>query len=299
MSNALGSLPLLAAAETAAELLVADIPPLVWVPYLLAAALLLALILAPRVGLLALVRERRRLRRRELFEDALKHLLNPEQHSRSATRESVAEALGLSYLTITDHSVSATYANGLDVDRLQRQADEIARVQESVSIRLLHGTEADILQDGSLDFPSSVLERLDLVIASIHRRHKLHREGMTARLVRALGHPLFKVWGHPLGRYVLSRPPIECDMDEVLDTIAESRAAIEINGDPNRLDLPPPWIREARRRKLRFVVSTDAHSTTGLANLRWGVAMARRGWLRKAEVLNTLGAAQFAAAVRP
>jgi DNA polymerase (family 10) len=210
-----------------------------------------------------------------------------------------AEALGLRYLTITDHSASATYAGGLDVERLERQADEIERVRERVGIRILHGTESDILRDGALDFPQRVLERLDVVIASIHQRHRMDADAMTERVVRAMRNPLFKIWGHALGRYVLSRPPFAVHMDAVLDAVAESRAAIEVNGDPHRLDLAPVWIREARKRGIRFVVSTDAHSTGSLENLRWGVDMARRGWLRRSEVLNTLGAEEFAAAVRP
>ncbi|HUR26586.1 MAG TPA: PHP domain-containing protein, partial [Planctomycetota bacterium] len=210
-----------------------------------------------------------------------------------------AEALGLKYLTITDHSASATYAHGVELERLERLSDEIASVQEQVDIKLLHGTESDILRDGALDYPPKVLRRLDVVIASVHQRYKLDSESMTKRLVRALSHPLFKIWGHALGRYVLSRPPFECDMDEVLDTVAKSRAAVEINGDPNRLDLAPRWIREASKRGIRFVVSSDAHSTQGLRNASWGVDMARRGWLRKQDVLNTLGAEEFAAAVKP
>jgi DNA polymerase (family X) len=122
---------------------------------------------------------------------------------------------------------------------------------------------------------------------------------MTRRLVRAMRHPVFKIWGHALGRYVLSRPPFACRLDEVLDAVAESRAAIEVNGDPHRLDLPPEHLRAASQRGIRFVVSADAHSTTALRNLRWGVDMARRGWLRRHEVLNTLGPDEFAAAVRP
>lgn len=210
-----------------------------------------------------------------------------------------AEELGFRYITITDHSQSATYANGLDADRLRRQADEIARVQAKVGVRILHGSEVDILRDGALDFPDDVLRRLDVVVASIHQRHKLDRDAMTERIVRAMRHPAFKIWGHALGRYVLSRPPIECDLDRVFDAIARSRAAIEVNGDPNRLDLAPRWIREARKRSIPFVVSTDAHSTHGLRNVRWAVDMARRGWLRKRDVLNTLDADAFAAAVRP
>jgi len=210
-----------------------------------------------------------------------------------------AQELGLRYITITDHSASATYAGGLEIERLERQADEIERVAKRVPIRILHGTESDILQDGALDYPDRVLERLDVVIASVHRRHKLDADAMTERVVNALRHPLFKIWGHALGRYVLSRPPFACHMEPILDAAASSRAAIEVNGDPHRLDLAPPWIRQARRRGIAFVVSTDAHSTGGLANVRWGVDMARRGWLRKRDVLNTLGPDEFAAAVRP
>jgi DNA polymerase (family X) len=210
-----------------------------------------------------------------------------------------ADALGMEYLTITDHSPSAAYAGGLSVDRLRAQWDEIARVQEIVRVRLLRGTESDILADGSLDYPDAVLERLDVVIASIHRRHRMSADEMTERLVRAMRLPCFKIWGHALGRLVLSRPPVECRVEEVLDAAAGSRAAVEINGDPRRLDLPPPWLRAARERGIRFVVSTDAHSVAELGNVRYGVAMARRGWIERDDVLNTRSAPAFAGAVAP
>jgi len=122
---------------------------------------------------------------------------------------------------------------------------------------------------------------------------------MTRRLVRAMQHPCFKIWGHALGRLVLSRPPIECRVEEVLDAAAAARTAIEINGDPARLDLEPRWIRAARARGLRFVVSTDAHSVDALANQRYGVAMARRGRVRRGEVLHTLETEAFVRAVSP
>jgi DNA polymerase (family X) len=210
-----------------------------------------------------------------------------------------AEARGMRYLTITDHSPTASYAGGLSVDRLRAQWDEIARVQEKVSVRLLRGTESDILADGALDYPDDILERLDVVIASIHNRHRMGAEEMTRRLIRAMAHPCFKIWGHALGRLIPSRPPIAVDVEKVLDVAAQSRAAIEINGDPHRLDLPPRWLRTARERGLSFVISTDAHATCELDNLRYGVAMARRGWVRREEVLNTLDAAGFARAVAP
>jgi DNA polymerase (family 10) len=210
-----------------------------------------------------------------------------------------ADALGLEYLTVTDHSPAAHYANGLDADRLRRQWDEIARVQERVSVRLLRGTECDILPDGSLDCAPALLEQLDVVVASVHQRHKMDRAAMTKRIVTAMRQPWFKIWGHGLGRYVLRRPPIECDMDAVLDAIAGSRAAIEVNGDPRRLDLEPRWQREARQRGIRFVVSSDAHSTRGLGNVRFAVDMARRGGLARTDVLNTLPVDAFRAEVRP
>src|SRR5256885_40708 len=210
-----------------------------------------------------------------------------------------ADALGMEYMTITDHSPSAAYAGGLTVDRLKAQWEEIARVQETVSVRLLRGTESDILADGRLDYPDAILERLDVVIASIHRRHRMDANQMTDRLVRTMTLPCFKIWGHALGRLILSRPPVECRVEEVLDAARAGRAAIEINGDPRRLDLAPRWLRAARERGLSFVVSTDAHSMAELGNVRYGVAMARRGWVRRGDVLNTRTAQEFARAVAP
>lgn len=210
-----------------------------------------------------------------------------------------ADALGAEYLTITDHSPAAAYAGGVGLERLLQQWDDIDRVQPKVKVRILRGTESDILEDGALDYPREVLERLDVVIASIHSRMKMDAEKMTARLVAAMRHPVFKIWGHPLGRRLLEREPFGCDVEAVLDAAASSRAAIEINGDPHRLDLEPKWIRLARARGLKFVVSTDAHSVEGLGYLRYGVATARRGGVRKGEVLNARGVEEFLKAVRP
>ncbi|RYZ02353.1 MAG: PHP domain-containing protein [Myxococcales bacterium] len=210
-----------------------------------------------------------------------------------------AHALGMRYITITDHSPSAHYAGGVSVDTLYRQWEEIAAAQEQVPVRILRGVESDILRDGSLDYPDEVLSQLDVVIASIHARHRLNREEMTARLRRALSLPLFKIWGHGLGRILNHREPIDCDVTAVLDALAESRGAIELNADPHRLDLPPRWIPEAVARGIPFVVSVDAHSVHGFDVLRYGVTMARRGGLRRSQVLNTLTADEFIARVRP
>ena len=206
---------------------------------------------------------------------------------------------GASFITITDHSAAAHYARGLDVERLERQWDEIDEVQERVKIKILKGTEADILADGAIDWPDRILERFDVVIASIHARFRQDEEKMTARVLRAMRWPVFKIWGHPLGRLVRSRPPIPCRVEEVLDALAESQGAIEINGDPHRLDLEPKWIRAARDRGIPFVLSVDAHSMPELDNVRYAALLARRAGVRKSEVLNTRSVAGFRKAVRP
>ena len=210
-----------------------------------------------------------------------------------------AEEMGMKYITITDHSPTAIYANGLKLDRLKRQWDEIDAVQEKVSIKILRGTESDIVASGGLDYPDAVLEKLDVIVASIHARYKMDSAKMTQRITKAMEYPVFKIWGHGLGRLLQRRPPFECDVPRILDVIAESKAAIEINGDPYRLDLEPRWVREARKRKIKFVISTDAHSVKALNNLKYGVAMARRGWVQRKEVLNTLNTASFMKAVKP
>ena len=195
-----------------------------------------------------------------------------------------AEALGMKYLTITDHSPTASYAGGVTIDRLKRQWDEIDETQERVKIKLLKGTESDITAKGALDYPDRILEKFDIIVASIHARYKMDEEQMTRRIVSAMKQPVFKIWGHALGRLIERRPPFACRVEEILDVIAESRAAIEINGDPYRLDMEPRWIREARKRKIKFVISTDAHSTRDMNNLKFGIGIARRGWVRRAEV---------------
>jgi DNA polymerase (family 10) len=210
-----------------------------------------------------------------------------------------AEAMGMKYITITDHSPTAFYAGGLKAEELYRQWDEIDEVQSKTKIKILRGTESDILADGNLDYPDRILEQLDCIVASVHARYKMDSRKMTERIVNAMRQPVFKIWGHALGRLIQRRPPFECDIEKILDVIAESRAAIEINGDPYRLDLEPRWVREARKRKIKFVISVDAHSMGALNNVKFGVAMARRGWVTRREVLNTLPPAAFTKAVRP
>src|SRR6266699_1114120 len=210
-----------------------------------------------------------------------------------------AQSMGMKYITITDHSPTAFYAGGVKIDQLQRQWEEIERVQEQAKIKILKGTESDILADGSLDYPDWILEQFDVIVASIHSRYKMNEDQMTRRVVNAMRQPVFKIWGHALGRKILERPPFDCRVEEILDVIAESRAAIEINGDPHRLDMEPRWLREARKRKIKFVISVDAHSVSAMNNLKYGVGIARRGWVQRKEVLNTLSVKQFQKTVKP
>lgn len=210
-----------------------------------------------------------------------------------------AERMGMKYMTVTDHSPTAHYAGGLTVDRLKEQWEEIDRVQEKVRIKLLKGTECDILADGALDYPDEILEQFDIIIASIHSRYKQDEKRMTKRLLAGLRNPHFKVWGHPLGRLVLRRDPIPCNVEEILDAIQDSPVAIEINGDPYRLDLEPQWAKLARQRGFNFIISTDAHATSDLQNLRFGIHQARRAGLRRSDVLNAQSFSKFKKAVKP
>lgn len=208
-----------------------------------------------------------------------------------------AGALGMQAITITDHSAAASYAGGIGAEGLRAQHAEIDGLH--LPVKILKGTEADILADGTIDVPMEVLDDLDVVIASVHQRYKLDIDGMTNRLVTAMRQPFFKVWGHALGRLVLRRDPIAVRIDEILDAVAESPAAIEINGDPYRLDLDPINARTAAARGIPFVLSSDAHSTRGIEAVRWAVAMARRARIRKSQVLNTCAPEELAERVRP
>ncbi|MBX9569492.1 MAG: PHP domain-containing protein [Candidatus Obscuribacterales bacterium] len=210
-----------------------------------------------------------------------------------------AQKMGMKYITITDHSPAASYAGGLTLDRLKQQWDEIDRVQERVDIKILRGTESDILADGRLDYPDHILEKFDIIIASVHNRFKLNHEQMTKRVLTCMKDPHFKVWGHPLGRLLLRREPIDCDVEKILDAVAESNAAVEINGDPHRMDFEPRWVKAARARGIKILISTDAHSLRDYRNLEFGVHLARRAGVRRAEVLNALDLEDFRAAVCP
>ena len=209
------------------------------------------------------------------------------------------QELGYSYITITDHSPTAFYANGIDIERLKRQWEEIDRAQEKVKIKILRGTESDILASGLLDYPDYILEKFDVIIGSIHSRYKMNEEQMTERIKTCISLPVFKIWGHALGRLLLRRDPVPCKLEEILNLAAASPMAIEINGDPHRMDMEPFWLKQASKLGIKFVISTDAHSPKDLLNLPFGVHMARKAGLKRSHILNTLSYKEFSKVVRP
>jgi len=211
-----------------------------------------------------------------------------------------AKQLGYEYIALTDHSKAVTVANGMDEKRTLEQIRKIRAAQERVpGIRLLAGIEVDILKDGSLDLDDEVLAQLDVVVASIHSYMNLERAEMTERLLAAIENPYTQIVAHPTGRLLLRRDGFEYDMERILDAAAQQGVAMECNAYPDRLDLRDVYLRMAKDRGVKVVISTDSHSTTHLPFMRYGVTMARRGWLEKKDVLNTRPLAQFVAGLRP
>jgi len=205
-----------------------------------------------------------------------------------AAMAAAARKRGLRYLAVTDHSQTLRMVDGLDERRLMEQADEIDRLNEGMKgFTLLKGIEVEILEDGSLDFPDRVLQRLDLVIGSVHSRFQLSREQQTARILRAMDHRCFSILGHPSGRLIGERAPYAVDMAAVIRKAQERGCFLELNANPARLDLTDVHCQMAREAGVLVAIDTDAHSTAEFGQLRYGVNQARRGWLEKKDVLNT------------
>lgn len=198
-----------------------------------------------------------------------------------------AEAMGYEYLAITDHSRSLRVADGLSVDELRDHAESIREANERFEIEVLAGTEVDILKDGSLDYPEDVLAELDWVIAAVHTGFDLAPDRQTARIVGAIRHPEVDVLAHPTGRKLGQRDPYDVDRSAILDALVEEGVALEINANGQRLDASDEWCRQARKRGISFVISTDSHARDHLWMMELGVTTARRGWLESTDVLNT------------
>ena len=215
---------------------------------------------------------------------------------RMGLAELVAEttARGWSYVTVTDHSRAAAYANGLSLERLAKQAEAIREFNaRGGPVRVLHGIEVDILPDGSLDYPDEVLADLDVVIASVHSSFGQDPGTMTERVIRAVRHPHVDILGHATGRLLLRRGPYAVDVDRVLEAAAEARTHVELNANRWRLDLDPQHHARAVALGLRVPICPDAHSPADLDEVRWGVLAARHGGLRRRDVPNTGDADAF------
>ncbi len=208
------------------------------------------------------------------------------------TLETMAQAarrLGYEYLAITEHSRRVTVAKGLDEKRLRSQMEQIDALNEKLSdITLLKGIEVDILEDGSLDLPDHVLKELDLTVCSVHYKFNLSQRKQTERILRAMDNPYFNILAHPSGRLINKRPPYAVDMEKIMRGARERGCVLEINAQPERLDLNDEHCLMARDIGVKLVISTDAHSAVGLGLMRYGVAQARRGWLESGRILNTL-----------
>ena len=217
-----------------------------------------------------------------------------------ATLEEMAEAakaLGYEYLAITDHSKALGMANGLDEKRVIYFARQVRDLNASghLGIRVFSGLECDILKTGEMDIEEAALAELDLVIGSVHSHMNQESAEMTDRLLRAMESPSLRILGHPTGRLLLNRDPFPFDLDQVFGSAVRNDVALEINASPERLDLSSQMVRMAKSKGARFTISTDAHHPKHLAGMRYGVTTARRGWVEKSDVLNTLPAADFAA----
>lgn len=200
-----------------------------------------------------------------------------------------ARKLGLKYFGLSDHSKSAFYANGLDEKRLKEQGRLVDEMNKSLDdFHIFKGSEVDILADGKLDFSDAVLKSLDFSVGSVHSKLGMKKDEATRRLVAALKNPHLTFLGHMTGRLLLGRSGYELDMDEIIKTAVRYRKVIEINANPHRLDIDWRFVRKAKEAGVKFSINPDAHSKDGLADYKYGLSIARKGWLTKHDLLNTM-----------
>lgn len=225
------------------------------------------------------------------------HMHTVETDGRNTIEEMAAAALarGYKYMAITDHSKNLAMANGLDDARALKHIERIRAVGEKMKgIRVFAGIEVDILGDGTLDLSDEVLAQMDIVIVSVHSLFSQDRETMTRRLVRAIENPNTSIVGHPTGRLLLRRDAYQLDIEAVIQAAAKNGVAMELNAYPDRLDLNEVHLRLAKQHGVKIVINTDSHHTSHMEKMRYGIMQARRAWLTKDDVLNTLPVAEFA-----
>ena len=199
-----------------------------------------------------------------------------------------AKQAGLKYLAVTDHSQRLTVVHGLDKKRLQQQLEEIDKLRSKLSgITILKGIEVDILEDGRLDLPDSILSKLDLVIGAVHTKFKLPRKKQTTRILRAMDSRYFSILAHPSGRLLNEREAYEVDMSQIIEAARQRGCYLELNSQPQRLDLIDTYCQMAKEQGVLISINSDSHSINGFDLLEGGIYQARRGWLEKDDVLNT------------
>ncbi|HEX3010922.1 MAG TPA: DNA polymerase/3'-5' exonuclease PolX [Syntrophomonadaceae bacterium] len=200
-----------------------------------------------------------------------------------------AQKSGYSYLAVTDHSKSLPISGGLNSERLSAQARVIDELNATLkNFRILKGIEADILRDGTLDFDDNILDKLDIVVASIHSNFKLNRDEQTARILKAIENKNVNIIGHLTGRLLNRRSGYEVDLDRILKAAALNKVALEINSHPDRLDIDEDTVRKACGAGVKIAINSDAHDLNEFANLRYGISVARRGWAQKKDIINTM-----------
>jgi DNA polymerase (family 10) len=204
-----------------------------------------------------------------------------------------AEELGYEYIGISEHTGSLAIAGGLDGKRLLTQHEEIEKIRKKFNDRgskiiILHGCEANIMNDGSVDIKDEVLAKLDYVIASIHSSMKMPKVEMTKRLIKAMENPNVDIIGHPTTRMIGKRDEIQLDFDKILEVAKKTGTILEISAQPIRLDLRDIYIRRAKAEGVKMIINTDAHQKEQLNLMEYGVSMAKRGWAEKSDIINTL-----------
>lgn len=232
--------------------------------------------------------------------DLQMHTTASDGHASIEGMAAAAKDLGYKYILITDHSKAVTVANGLSEERAAEHIKRIHAARTKVKgIEIWAGTEVDIMGDGTLDYSNDLLKQFDIVLASVHSRMNMPADEMTTRLLRALENPYVRILGHPTGRLILRRDPFQFDIEKVFAAAKKNGVIMEINAAPERLDLSDRHVKLARDRGMKVIISTDAHDPQHFKLMRYGVSTARRGWMEKSGVLNTLPPEKLLASLRP
>jgi DNA polymerase (family 10) len=232
--------------------------------------------------------------------DLQMHTNASDGHASVEDMAAAAKKLGYKYILITDHSKAVTIANGLDEKRALAHIQHIKAVNKKMKgIEVWAGSEVDIMGDGKLDYPDELLKLFDIVLVSVHSRLSMAAGEMTSRLIKAMENPYVRILGHPTGRQLLKRDPYNFDLDKVFATAQKFGVILELDGHPERLDLCDRHVKAARDRGMKIIISTDAHDPGGFKLMRYGVMTARRGWMEKSGVLNTLPPQKLLQSLRP